>query len=171
MTTPTYSQSQREYWVTRPANVLQFNTVEFYHPDFGFIRLVEGQFSSKIFDVDGSPESFQAVAMQVPQVTNQSTDSTRAGTIQFGRIGTQVRLALMQITPLGAINYSIQVKLRQYEDGVTAPIYERTLYVNKNGVNIGADTVSVQLSVNNPAKATNEAAFYNPTLWTGLKTI
>ncbi len=171
MPTPTYSQSQREYWSKRPANVLQFFTVEFFHPDFGFIRLVQNQFSDKVFDVDGSPETFQAVAMQVPQVTNQSTDTTKAGTIRFGRIGTQVREALLMITPLGAIDFSIQVKLRQYEDGITEPIYERRLYVNKNGVNINADSVSVQLSVDNPAKLSNETAFYDPSIWTGLQTI
>ena len=171
MTTPTYSQSQREYWVKRPANVLLFNTVEFFHPDFGFIRLVEGQYSDKSFDVDGTPELFQAVTMEVPQVTNQRTDSPHAGSIKFGRIGSQIRQKLLMITPLGSINNSIQVKLRQYEDGVTAPIYERRLFVNKNGVNIGAETVRVQLSVNNPAKLSNEGAFYNPAIWTGLRTL
>jgi len=171
MTTTTYSQKQREYWSKRPANVLQLFTVEFFHPDFGFIRLVQNQYTDKILDVDGTLETFQAVAMKVPPVTNQSTDSTRAGTIQFGRIGTQVRQALLKITPLGAINFPIQVKLRQYEDNVVAPIYERRLFVNKNGINISADSVSIQLSVDNPAKLSNEAAFYDPIVWTGLRTI
>ena len=89
----------------------------------------------------------------------------------FGRIGSDVRQKLLMITPLGAINSPIQVKLRQYEDGVVAPIYERRLYVNKNGININADSVSIQLSVNNPAKLTNEGAFYDPDVWTGLRTL
>lgn len=171
MTTPTYSQLQREYWVKRPANVLQFFTAEFFHPDFGFIRLVQDQFSDKVFDVDGTPETFQATSMNIPQVTNQSTDTTRAGTISFGRIGSNVRQKLLLITPLGAINSPIQVKIRQYEDGVVSPIYERRLYVNKNGITINADSVSIQLSVNNPAKITNEGAFYDPSIWTGLRTL
>lgn len=169
MTTPTYSQKQREYWNTRPADILQFFTVEFFHPDFGYVRLVQDQFSDKIFDVDGTPETFQAVAMKLPSVTNQSTDSTRAGVISFGRIGTQFRQKLFMITPFGAITYPIQVKIRQYEYGVTSAIYERRLYVNKNGITINADAVSVQLSVDNPAKLANEGAFYDPALWTGLR--
>ena len=28
-----YSQEQREYLAQRPANVIEYNTVEFYHPD------------------------------------------------------------------------------------------------------------------------------------------
>jgi hypothetical protein len=171
MPTPTYSQLQREYWSKRPADVLQFFTVEFFHPDFGFIRLVQDQFSDRILDVDGTPETFQAAAMEIPQVTNQSTDSTQAGSISFGRIGTQVRQKLLLITPLGAINFPIQVKIRQYQDGVTTAIYERRLFVNKNGITINADAVTVQLSVDNPAKLANEGAFYDPEVWTGLRSI
>lgn len=171
MTTPTYSQLQRDYWHKRPADVLQFFTVEFFHPDFGFIRLVQNQYTDKILDVDGTPQTFQAVAMQIPTVTNQSTDSTQAGSISFGRIGTQVRQKLLMITPLGSISFPIQVKIRQYEDGTAAAIYERRLYVNKNGITINADSVSVQLSVDNPAKLANELAFYDPSVWTGLQTI
>ena len=171
MTTPTYSESQREYWAKRPANILQFFTVEFFHPDFGYIRLVQDQYTDQVFDVDGTPEAFQATSMRLPKITNQSTDSTQAGTISFGRIGSQVRQKILMITPLGAINSPIQVKLRQYEEGVVSPIYERRLYVNKNGITINADAVSVQLSVNNPAKLANEGAFYDPAIWTGLRSI
>ena len=143
MANPTYSELQREYWHKRPANVLKFFTVEFHHPDFGYTRLVQNQYIDKVFDVDGSLETFQATVMDIPPVTNQSTDTTKAGTINFGRIGAQVRKKLSLITPIGAINYPIQAKIRQYEEGVTSPIYERRLFVNKNGININADNVSV----------------------------
>lgn len=171
MTTPTFSQLQREYWVRRPADLTQFMTVEFEHPDFGFIRLVANQFSDKVFDVDGTPETFQAVSMEVPKVTNQETDSTKAGTVTFGRIGLQFRKTLLQITPLGAITSPITVRLSQYQDGVTAPVYNRRLYVAKDGITIGSESVSVRLSVSNPAILTQEAAFYDPEQWPGLQFI
>lgn len=171
MTTPTFSQLQREYWVKRPADLLQFMTIEFQHPDFGFIRLVQDQFSDKIFDVDGSPETFRAASMKLPKVTNQETDTTRAGTVTFGRIGLEFRKELMKITPLGAITSPITAKLRQYQDGVTAPVYSRRLYVAKDGITITSDSVAVQLSVDNPARLTNEAQFYDPAQWRGLQSV
>ena len=167
MPTPTYSEAQRNYWTQRPADVLKFDTVDFYHPDFGNIRLVANQYSDKI--LDGS--SYQAVAMDFPQVTNQTTDTTKAGTIQFGRIGTNVRRKLLQITPFGAIKYPITATLRQFEDGVTLPIYERQLFVDQSGIRINADSVTVQLSVDNPSKLTNKTAFYDPKEWVGLQNL
>jgi len=171
MATPTFSQLQREYWVKRPSDLLQFMTVEFEHPDFGFIRLVANQFSDKIFDVNGTPETFQAVSMQVPKVTNQESDTTKAGTVTFGRIGLQFRKTLLQITPLGAITSPITVRLRQYQDGVTTAVYDRRLYVAKDGITITSENVSVRLSVSNPAILTQEAAFYDPEVWPGLQFI
>lgn len=171
MTTPTFSEKQREYWVKRPANIIQFMTVEFQHPDFGFVRLVANQFSSKQFDVDGTLETFDAVSMEVPKVTNQSSDSTRAGTIIFGRIGLAFRKKLLTISPLGSIKDPIIVKLRQYQEDVTLPVYERRLYVAKDGISIDSQNVNVRLSVDNPAKLTQESQFYDPATWIGLKSI
>lgn len=163
-----YSEAQREYWAQRPYGgaVLKFGTVEFSHPDFGFIRLVGDVAISRELDVNGTLETFQGVAMEMPGVTNQTTDTTQAGTIVFGRIGTDIRRKLMEITPLGAIRFPITTILRQYQNGVN--IYERKLYVNKDGVSINADTVNIRLSVDNPAKLSNETAFYNPDVWIGL---
>ena len=62
--TPTFSQLQREYYIKRPADLLQFMTVEFQHPDFGFIRLVANQFSDRQFDVDGTLQTFRAASMR-----------------------------------------------------------------------------------------------------------
>lgn len=163
---PTYSDTQLEYWAQRPADVIKYMTVEFSHPDFGFIRLVDNIAPTLQFDVNGQLETFQGVAMDVPEVTNQTTDETQAGTIVFGRIGTDVRMKLMEITPLGAILYPITVKLRQYESGDN--IYERTLYVNREGISISADSVNVRLSVDNPSKLANEQAFYSIETWVGL---
>lgn len=171
MATPLYSQEQREYWVKRPGGIAKFMTVEFQHPDFGFVRLVANQFSNKLLSVDGVLEIFTAVAMEVPGVTNQETDTTKAGTIIFGRIGIQFRRKLMQITPLGAIKDPITVKLRQYQEDIVSPVYERRLYVAKDGISITAESVNVRLSVDNPAKLTQESQFYDPAVWIGLKSI
>lgn len=171
MATPLYSQQQREYWVKRPGNIIQLETVEFEHPDFGFIRLVANKFSDKQLSVNGFLETFTAVAMEVPKVTNQETDTTKAGSIIFGRIGIQFRKKLMQITPLGSIKDPITARIRQYQVGIVEPIYERRYYVGKDGISIDAESVNVRLSVDNPAKLTTEDLFYNPSVFFGLKFI
>ena len=94
--------------------------------------------------------------------------TTKAGTIVFGRIGVNVRQALLSITPIGSLT-PIEVTLKQYEDGITLPVYERRLYVDKNGISISADAVNVRLSVNNPAKLTQEDQFYDPAIFKGLQ--
>lgn len=167
----TYSATQREYWTRRPADLIKYDAVVFYHPDFGYIRLVGNQFQDKMFSVDGILQTFQAVSMEVPQVTNQVTDETKAGTIKFGRIGTDVRHRLMLITPLGGITYPITAMLYQYQQGVVEPIYQRRLYVSKSGIRINSDAVTIQLSVDNPSKLTNKSAFYDPELWKGLQNL
>lgn len=167
MTTPTYSDSQREYWVKRPADIAKYDTAVFYHPDFGVIRLIANQFSDKVLNGN----SYQAVSMQIPSVTNQTTDTTKAGTVQFGRIGTDVRKALKKITPVGAIKNPITATLQQFEEGIEMPIYERQLFVDRSGIRINADSVTIQLSVDNPSKLTNKKAFYDPSEWVGLQNI
>tara|TARA_R110000851_G_scaffold23315_1_gene68348 strand:- start:2947 stop:3450 length:504 start_codon:yes stop_codon:yes gene_type:complete len=167
MPTTFYSDSQRKYWAQKPADVLKFETVEFYHPDFGYIRLVGNQFSDKTLDGD----LYQAVSMDFPQVTNQTSDTTKAGSLQFGRIGTNIREKLKLITPMGGIKYPITAILRCFEEGVTAAIYERQYFVGKNGININADSVVIALAVDNPSKLTNKTKFYDPTLWKGLQSM
>ena len=161
----TYSASQRQYWAQRPANKIKYMTVSFYHPDFGYIRLVANQFTEKTFDGN----VYQPVAMSLPEVTNQNSDETQAGDVVFGRIGQQVKEKLEMITPVGAIKYPIEVTLSQYEAGVL--IYTRLVYVASNGISIGSDNVSVKLSVDNIARLTNKKAFYDPIVWRGLRTL
>ncbi len=172
METPFYSEQQRQYWVKRPANKSnrQYWTVEFQHPDFGFVRLVRNDIN-KEFDVDGTIQEFTAVVMEVPKVTNQETDSTKAGTIIFGRIGVEFRKKLLMITPLGAITSPITAKLRQYQKDLVLPVYERRLYVGKDGISMTDENVNIRLSIDNPAKLTQELQFYDPSMWVGLRAI
>lgn len=167
--TDSYTESQREYWTQRPANVRKDETVEFYHPDFGYIRLVANLFNNKDFMVDGVMQTFTAAEMIVPSATDQGVDTTESGSIKFGRVGQRFRDALLRITPAGAIRHGIRVTLRAYREGVATPIYERVVFVRANGISIGAETVSVALSVDNPAILRNKTRFYDPTIWLGLQ--
>jgi len=162
-----YTVEEAEYLNMRPANVIVYNTAEFYHPDFGHVYLVQDQIFDKQLTVDGVPKTFQATQMKVPDVTAQSTDTTEAGNVNFGNVGLYFREKLAQITPLGAIKYPIECKIRKHKND--SVIYERSLYVANDGITIDPDNVSVKLSVDNPAKLTTTALFYDPALFVGLQ--
>lgn len=159
----TYSESQREYWAKRPASTdkIVYLCVSFRHPDIDDQDLVANQFSDKEF----GGITYRATAMDVPNVTTQSEDSTQAGAITFGRIGLLFRKELLKITPLGSLT-PITVILRQYQGG--ALIYERSLFVAGDGISFNSDTVEVRLAVDNPAKLTREDQFYDAQTWVGL---
>ncbi len=167
MTTITYSDQQRAYLTQRPANVIQWMTAELFHPDAGYIRLVRNEVFSKTFE----GEVFTGVPMELPGVTNQLTDTTQAGTMQFGRVGLQTMQYLLAITPRGAITHPINVRIRTYEKDIESPIYDRLVYANSNGISIGEESVTVQLSVSNPSKLTNEDTFYDPAIFKGLENL
>lgn len=160
-----YTQEQKEFLAQRPANVITYEAVEFAHIDFGTIRLVANQFSDQVFEGN----TYQAVSMRVPKTTSQGADSTRAGSVVFGRIGTQVRSLMLQITPANSINTPITATIIHFQNGTR--IYERRLYVDINGVTITSDNVEFKLSVDNPAKLSNQIAFYDPSLFIGLQSL
>jgi len=163
-----YTQQQREYLHKRPANIAQYETVEFSHPDFGSVYLVADQVLTKYFNVSGIDTAFTPVSMSIPSDTNQKTDSSNAGTIQFARVGMQFRAKLKAITPSGALK-PITATIRVYQTDVINPVYERQLFVAGNGININEEAVTVKLSFDNPAKVTKQKYFYDPSIFIGLQ--
>jgi len=163
-----YTQEQREYLHKRPANVTQYETVEFKHDDFGSVFLVAGQVLTKYFKVDGIDTAFTPVNMTIPADTNQKTDTSNAGIIRFARVGMQFRSKLKAITPSGSLK-PITATIRVYQTNIDNPVYERQLFVAGNGISIDEDAVTVKLSFDNPAKITKQKYFYDPTVFIGLK--
>ena len=160
-----YSDEQKQYYNKKPGNVVRYLAFTFYHPDFGYKRLVANQLKDKTL----GGNVFTAASMKAPAVTNQSTDDANIGSISFGRIGQQFREAIDQITPVGAIKYPIDVKMEQYLSTDTANnIFERDVYVAPNGISISSESVNVRLTVDNPQKITEKDKFYDPTIFIGL---
>ena len=57
---------QRKFWATLE-KVEEFQTIEFYHPDFGHIYLVVDKFFDVTLNLNGSPTVFKPVHAEVPK--------------------------------------------------------------------------------------------------------
>lgn len=130
-----------------------------------------GPWTDRDFEIDGDVISFQAVACEVPQVTQQDPTSTDVGQLRFGRIGSETRAYLTQIkknsvTPSDAL---IRVTIAQF-DGIypaATQIFRRDMYAGGDGVTMDQNNVTITLSVDNPAKS-QIIDFYDPAIYTGL---
>ena len=159
------SDAQRDYWVKRE-KISEYATVEFYHPDFGSINLVENQFFNKTFKVNGVDTEFTAVRAEIPRQPQNDAGNAKAQ-IKFGRIGIQVIEKLRSIqdtfTPINA-------NVRVYLDGSEEPTLEYKMFVDKQGVSLDRDNCTVTLSYLNPFNLQNQF-YYSPSIFTGLQNL
>jgi len=156
---------QRKFWATLE-KLEEFQTIEFYHPDFGYIHLVVDKYFDVILNLNGTPTVFKPVHAEVPKNMSQ-TKSQSFAKIKFGRIGVEFRKALRQIkqtlTP-------IQCNLRTFIQGVDNPINEYFMFVQPNGIQMDEFNVTVTLGYDNPAKLSIQS-FYDPAVFTGLQNL
>lgn len=152
--------SFREYRQQRPSRAL-YDTLTFYHPSFGYVRLVDKQFYDKtLAGVKYSPARFEIEESQ------QSGIPVIDATVKLGRVSTDVKTQMKKWR--GATRLTPIVATRQVFDSgdTSAPIKSWTLYVKT--VDIDADSASVTLSVTNPLN-NNVGRLYDPREYTGLQ--
>lgn len=160
------TQARREYLQKRPGDKISYECVQFSHSSFGDVYLVANQFFSKIFTINGLPYDHLPVSMKLPPTTDQVSDPTRAGTIQFGRVGMDFRQKIRQVMSSGKLE-PIMVTLRVFEENTLT--YERTLQVANNGISLDEKNVNVRLTVPNYAKVTRKDRIYDPETFVGLQ--
>lgn len=159
------TQARREYLQKRPAEVIDYQCVQFSHPSFGDVYLVADQFFAKSFTINNVAIEHQPVAMRLPPTTDQVSDPTRAGSLQFGRIGMDFRAKLEMMTSSNIFT-PIQVTLRVFQDATLT--YEKELEVANNGISLDEKNVTVKLTVPNYAKVTKKQNIYDPAIFVGL---
>ncbi|KAB0860069.1 hypothetical protein FZI13_00580 [Cronobacter sakazakii] len=152
--------SFREYKQQRPTRGL-FDTITFYHPSFGYVRLVDKQF----FDKTLGGQVYKPARFEIEE-SQQSGTPVIDATVKLGRLSSDIK-ALMKkwkgVSRLTAITATRQI----FDSGdVSAPIKSWQLYVKT--VDIDADAASVTLSVTNPLN-NNIGRLYDPQEYTGLQ--
>ncbi len=152
--------SFRQYRQQRPSRAL-YDTLTFYHPSFGYVRLVDKQFYDKtLAGVTYCPARFEIEESQ------QSGIPVIDATVKLGRVSTDVKTQMKKWR--GASRLTPIMATRQvFDSGDTSvPIKSWTLYVKT--VDIDAESASVTLSVTNPLN-NNIGRLCDPREYTGLQ--
>ena len=152
--------SYREYRQQRPTRGL-YDTITFYHPSFGYVRLVNKQFFEKTLGGQVyTPARFEIEESQ------QSGTPVIDATVKLGRLSADVKSLMKKWK--GAARLTAITATRQIFDSidVTAPTKSWQLYVKT--VDIDPDSASLTLSMTNPLN-NNISRLYDPTEYTGLQ--
>ncbi len=152
--------SFREYKQQRPTRAL-YDTLTFYHPSFGYVRLVDKQFFEKTL----GGHIYVPARFEIEE-SQQSGTPVIDATVKLGRLSSDVK-ALMKKWK-GADRLTAITATRQVFDSgdVSTPIKSWQLYVKT--VDIDSDAASVSLSVTNPLN-NNVGRLYDPAEYTGLQ--
>ncbi|QDY42235.1 hypothetical protein [Candidatus Pantoea soli] len=152
--------SFREYKQQRPTRGL-YDTLTFYHPSFGYVRLVDKQFYNKTLGgVVYQPARFEVEESQ------QSGIPVIDVTVKLGRVSSYVKALMKQWKGASRLT-AITVTRQIFDSGdVSVPIKSWQLYVKT--VDIDAESASVTLSVTNPLN-NNVGRLYDSREYTGLQ--
>jgi len=162
-----YSNEQLEYLQKRPADTVFYETVTFEHPAIDTIRLVANQTRTYSFLLNSAALSFKPVSMTVPTSENQNSKVDDAGAIVFGRIGMAFRKEMRKITRYTGFE-KLTATIAIYSAENTEPVRLTELLVPKSGISINEESVSVKLTLDNPAMITKKERSYIPEIFVGL---
>lgn len=142
--------SFREYKQQRPTRGL-YDTITFYHPSFGYVRLVDKQFFPKTL----GGQTYMPARFEIEE-SQQSGTPVIDATVKLGRLSSDIKALMKQWK--GAARLTAITATRQIFDSgdVSVPIKSWQLYVKT--VDIDADSASVTLSVTNPAEQQHRKA-------------
>jgi len=150
----------RAYKQQRPTRGL-YDTITFYHPSFGYVRLVDKQFFAKVL----GGQTYTPARFEIEE-SQQSGTPVIDATVKLGRLSADVKELMKKWK--GAARLTAITATRQIFDSadVLAPIKSWQLYVKT--VDIDPDSVSVTLSMTNPLN-NNIGRLYDPVEYTGLQ--
>ncbi|HEG1876884.1 hypothetical protein DP180_19190 [Enterobacter kobei] len=150
----------RAYKQQRPTRGL-YDTITFYHPSFGYVRLVDKQFFAKTL----GGQTYTPARFEIEE-SQQSGTPVIDATVKLGRLSSDIK-ALMKQWKGAARLTAITATRKIFDSGdVSVPIKSWQLYVKT--VDIDADAASVTLSVTNPLN-NNIGRLYDPVEYTGLQ--
>ena len=149
----------REFQSQRPNRIL-YDTMTFYHPTFGYIRLVNRQIYPKTF----AGQLYTPCRMEVSESQQSNTPVINA-TVKFGRLAQDFKQQLKfwrtysRITPISATYQRFDAA------DMNTPLKPWTLYVKD--VSMDESDVTCSLTLQNPLN-NNIAFLYNTTDFPGL---
>ena len=153
--------SQREFFTTKPV-ILEYTTIEFYHPAFGYLRFIKNQF----FEKEIAGDIYQPASMEVTE-TEQDERGSVSYEIQLGRIGTQIKefIKAVDAYPLGWM-IPIESNLKFWlSDDLSEP-YRPIVPLSIGNIVINGSSAAITLDTGNP-RAKRVARIYKATDFPG----
>ncbi|MBK5074595.1 DUF1833 family protein [Budviciaceae bacterium CWB-B4] len=150
----------REYRAQRPNRII-YETMQFYHPSFGNIFLVNYQvFPKTLGGTQYQPCSFELAESQ------QSGTPVIDSTVKFSRLAQDFKQQLKLWRSYSRADPIVAVYRLFDSKDVTTSIKSWQLYVKD--CSLDAENVNVSLSMSNPLNA-NIGLLYDPAQWPGLE--
>ncbi|WP_273968137.1 hypothetical protein [Enterobacter cancerogenus] len=150
----------RAYKQQRPTRGL-YDTITFYHPSFGYVRLVDKQFFPKTL----GGQTYTPARFEIEE-SQQSGTPVIDATVKLGRLSSDIKTLMKKwkgVSRLSPITATRQI----FDSGDTsAPMKNWTLFVKT--VDVDSDAASVTLSITNPLN-NNIGRLYDPVEYTGLQ--
>lgn len=130
-----------QFYREKPANVVIYTTLEFYHPDFGVLRYVLNQYSNVSLTLESSAPRDASTVVTFEPLAAQASDPEQGQfgasiDIQLGLAGLELKEKMNSITDVGR-RKPIEVIWRRYTSDVpTMPatfFYMQAASVNLSG--------------------------------------
>ena len=115
-----------QYFREKPANVVLYTTIEFYHPDFGVLRYVFNQYSPLIATLENTAPRNASMAVTFEPIAGQAPDPEQGQfgasvDVQLGIAGAQLKEKMNAITDIGRRAPIEAIWRRFVSDDLTAP--------------------------------------------------
>lgn len=152
--------SLREYKQQRPIRG-SYDTITFYHPSFGYVRLVDKQFFEKTL----AGQVYKPARFEIEE-SQQSGTPVIDATVKLGRLSSDIKTLMKKWKGVSRLS-PIMATRQIFDSGDTsAPMKKWTLFVKT--VDVDSDAASVTLSITNPLN-NNIGRLYDPVEYTGLQ--
>ena len=137
--------SSREFFTTKP-RIIEYMTLELYHPAYGYLRFVKDQYFEKV--IGGILR--QPAFMEIKE-TIQDERNTVSYEVQLGRVGSQAKSFVKEIDkyPLGWM-IPVDAKVEYWLSSDLSQPYRPSVALSVGNLAMDADNVAITLDTANP---------------------
>lgn len=130
-----------QYFREKPANVVPYTTLEFYHPDFGTLRYVFNQYSALTATLESGAPRDASAAVTFEPIGGHAADPEQGQfgasvEVQLGLAGAELKEKMNAITDTGRLTPIEGIWRRYLSDDLSTPaavFYMQVASVNMKG--------------------------------------
>lgn len=141
--------NKKEFWTTK-VNKPEYFTVDYYHPDFGYYRLVDHQFN--VVKLGGNDYIPCSMKINPPEI---SKDPVSSFSVSFSRyvVGRELKKALNKVSTAGKFIPIKATYTHWIGPSIDDIAFTIDLWVSdKGGIVFGKESVTIKASDDNPMR-------------------